>query len=57
MSDGKIIPIGVPKHYAENDALLKEIKDVIYARAERISVAEVLGVLRLIEHDIIRDNQ
>jgi len=38
------------------DSMLVEIKDVIYAYAGQIPVAAVLGVLRIIEHDLIRDN-
>ncbi len=44
----------VRNHSATND-LLTQIKDVIYSKTGVVSVAEVLGVLRCIEHDILRE--
>lgn len=56
MSDN-VIPGGFPQRYDELDALLKAIKDDIYVYAGRVPVATILGVLRIIEHDLIRDLQ
>lgn len=52
-----VIPVVFNTRYAELDALLVEIKDAIYRYSDRVPVATVLGVLRIIEHDPIRDLQ
>ena len=62
MSDGKIVSISaevvrpvINTRYDELDDLLKAIKDLIYQHVGQVPVATVLGVLRIIEHDMIRD--
>lgn len=64
MSDGpepfpfdNVIPGQFKTRYDELDDLLRAIKDEIYKYADRVPVATVLGVLRIIEHDLIRDLQ
>jgi len=50
-----VVSADFPARYDQLDDLLKSIKDLIYTYAGRVPVATVLGVLRIIEHDLIRD--
>lgn len=57
MSDN-VVPVAFKTRYAELADLKTEILEVIYGYAERgVPVATVLGVLRLIEHELIANQE
>lgn len=51
----EVIPGKFHRNHSATNDLLREIKDVIYSKTGIVSVAEVLGVLRCVEHDILRE--
>jgi len=53
-----VIPVAFKTRYTELAELKTEILAVIYGYAERgVPVATVLGVLRLVEHEIIEGQE
>lgn len=53
VSEGAIILFGGADPRCE--ALLHAIKDIIYERGSGLPIPSILGVLRIIEHEIVRE--
>ena len=53
--DVNVVKVDFNKTYPVEDMLLKDIKDIIYSYGGNLSVASVLGVLDIINHDLKRD--
>lgn len=51
----EVIPGKFHRNHSATNDLVNEIKAVIYSKTGVLSVAEVLGVLRVVEHDILQE--
>lgn len=54
---GEVVAGGFKQSRTVNDDLQREIKAAIYSKVDLLSVAEVLGILRIVELELFDDQR